>query len=80
MRSVLRSAVIAATILASGASYAGGPVILEEGNDELIVEKPARSAGILPIIGILVLACLVACGGGSDPEPEPEPDPDPKGQ
>ena len=72
MNSVLRSFVVAVTVLASSAAFAGGPVIIEEGNDELIVEKP-RSAGIFPIIGILVLACLVACGGGDDDEDDKKP-------
>jgi len=48
-------------------------VISEEGNNEVIEEKTVRSAGILPVLGVLVLVCLVACGGGDDdPAPEPQ--------
>lgn len=70
MKSLLKSAVIAATLLSTSVAHAGGPVIIEEGNNEVITEAPAR-VGILPILGALVLICLVACGGGSD-DPEEE--------
>jgi hypothetical protein len=62
---------VATTILAATVANAGGPVIIEEGNDELIAEKPASRIGILPIIGILVVACLVVCGGDDDEERVP---------
>jgi hypothetical protein len=60
----LKPAVVAAAALSATFAYAGGPVIIEEGNDELIEAAPSRSGVILPVIGLLVLACLVACGGG----------------
>jgi len=47
-------------------AHAGGPVIIEEGQGEEIAAKPASSVGILPILGALVLVCLIACGGGDD--------------
>jgi|GEM_PF-721134 len=79
----LKCVVVAVAVLSASTAYAGGPVILEEGNDELIAEAPGSRIGILPVIGALVLVCLLACGGGDDdtpstPEPEPEPEPEPK--
>ncbi|NHB77816.1 hypothetical protein [Rhodobacter calidifons] len=66
MREVLKAGLLSAMVLTGSVAHAGGPVIIEEGNDELVVAKPARSAGILPVLGLLVLACIVACGGGGD--------------
>jgi hypothetical protein len=66
MTDFLKSALVAATVLSTSMAQAGGPVIIEEGNDEQIAEKPASTIGILPILGALVLVCLVACGGGDD--------------
>lgn len=71
----LKCVVVAVAVLSASTAYAGGPVILEEGNDELIAEAPGSRIGILPVIGALVLVCLLACGGGDDdtpPESEPE--------
>jgi hypothetical protein len=73
MREFLKSALVAALVLSASAAQAGGPVLIEEGNDEVIEEGPVRSAGILPVLGLLVLACLVACdngGGGETPPPD----------
>lgn len=66
MKDVLKAGLLAAMVLSGSVAHAGGPVIIEEGNDEMVVAKPAGSAGILPVIGLLVLACLVACDGGGD--------------
>ena len=66
------------TALSASTAYAGGPVIIEEGNDELIAENPGSRIGILPVLGALVLVCLIACGGGGDdPVPTTEPEPEP---
>lgn len=77
MLNFLKAALVAATALSASMAQAGGPVLIEEGNDELIAEAPASRIGILPVIGALVLVCLIACGGGDDdPAPEPEPEPE----
>jgi hypothetical protein len=70
MLNTLRAALVAVTALSASTAYAGGPVIIEEGNDELIAENPGSRIGILPVIGALVLVCLIACGGGDD-DPAP---------
>jgi hypothetical protein len=72
MQDFLKSAVLAVAVLGASVAHAGGPVIIEEGNNEVIEEQTVRSVGILPILGALVLVCLVACGGGDDPEPVEE--------
>ncbi len=72
MRNILTSAVLAVVVLSVSVAHAGGPVIIEEGNNEAIEAKTVRSGGILPVLGALVLVCLVVCGGGNDPAPEPE--------
>ena len=69
MMNFLKPVVVAATVLSATMAHAGGPVIIEEGQGEEIAAKPASSVGILPILGALVLVCLIACGGGDDPEP-----------
>ena len=66
MMNFLKPVVLAATVLSATMAQAGGPVIIEEGQGEEIAAKPASSVGILPVIGALVLLCLVACGGGDD--------------
>ena len=66
MKVLVKSALVALTVLTASTAYAGGPVIVEEGNREQVAAKPASSVGILPVIGALVLVCLLACGGGSD--------------
>lgn len=77
MLNSIKAALVAVTALTASTVHAGGPVIIEEGNDELIAEAPASRIGILPVIGVLVLVCLVACGGG-DNDPVPPNGPGPK--
>ena len=72
MKTILKVSLVAAMLMSAVAAEAGGPVIIEEGNDELIEAGTVRSGGILPLIGVLVLACLVACGksgGGASVPP-----------
>ncbi len=71
MKNLVKSVLVAATVLSASMAHAGGPVIIEEGNGEEVAEKPASSIGILPVLGALVLVCLIACGGGSEDEPAP---------
>lgn len=71
MKSLVKSALVAATLLSATTAYAGGPVIVEDGKGEEVAAKPASSVGILPVLGALVLVCLIACGGGND---DPAPD------
>ena len=82
MRNALKGLVIAVAALSATMAHAGGPVIVEEGNDEQIAEAPGSQIGILPVIGALVLVCLLACGGGDDdpvtPETPPPPPPPPE--
>ena len=67
MMDFLKPVVVAATVLSATMAHAGGPVIIEEGQgEEIVAERPASSVGILPVLGALVLLCLVACGGGDD--------------
>lgn len=71
MMNFLKPVVVAATVLSATMAQAGGPVIIEEGQGEVVAEKPASSMGVLPVLGALVLLCLVACGGGDDDPVEP---------
>lgn len=71
MMNFLKPVVVAATVLSATMAQAGGPVIIEEGQGEQVAEKPTSSVGILPVIGALVLLCLVVCGGDDDPAQPP---------
>ncbi|MES2814400.1 MAG: hypothetical protein V4720_05860 [Pseudomonadota bacterium] len=78
MLNSIKAVLVAVTALSASTAYAGGPVIIdEEGNDELIVDNPGSRIGILPVLGALVLVCLIACGGGDD-DPAPEGETGPK--
>lgn len=70
MMNFVKPVVLAATVLSATMAHAGGPVIIEEGQgEEIVAADPGSKVGILPILGALVLVCLIACGGGDDPEP-----------
>jgi hypothetical protein len=78
MVEVLKPGLLAALMLSAPMAHAGGPVIIEEGNDELIEEQTGNAAGILPVLGILLIVGLLASsGGGGDPAPAPGPAPGP---
>lgn len=66
MMNVLKPVALAALVMSASVAQAGGPVIVEEGKGEEVAAKPASSIGILPVLGALVLVCLIACGGGND--------------
>jgi len=67
----LISAVVASTLaLSASTAFAGGPVIIEEeGQPEVVAEKPASSIGILPLLLIPIILCVALCGGDDDEEP-----------
>lgn len=58
--------------LATCAANAGGPVILEEGAPEVIVDRPASTVGLLPLLLIPIILCVALCGG-DDEDPVEEP-------
>lgn len=65
MNKLLASVVALSLVLSSSVAFAGGPVIIqEEGNPEVIAERPASSVGILPLLLIPVILCVALCGGG----------------
>jgi hypothetical protein len=48
--------------LSASTAFAGGPIIIEEeGQPEVIVDKP-RSGWIVPVIIGIVVICAIACG------------------
>ncbi len=62
----IASAVLAVSLALSSATFAGGPVVIEEeGQPEVVAESP-RSGWIVPVIVGLVLICAVACGNDDD--------------
>lgn len=53
-------------------AYAGGPIVIEDEPQPVVVaEKPASSIGILPILLGVVVLCAVVCGGNDDEAPPP---------
>jgi len=60
----LITAVMALTLGASAVN-AGGPIVIEE-EMEVIVERPASSAGWLPLLLIPIILCVALCGGDDD--------------
>ena len=56
--------ILAATLAVSASTaFAGGPVIIEE---EVVVEKPASSIGILPLLLIPIILCIALCGSDDE--------------
>ncbi|MDP3264903.1 MAG: hypothetical protein U1E06_12500 [Tabrizicola sp.] len=63
----LAAPILALSLAFAPMAYAGGPVVIEEeGQPEVIAEKPASSIGILPLLLGVVVLCAVLCGGGDD--------------
>lgn len=56
---------LSASVMAS-AVFAGGPVIIED--EIVVVEKPASSVGILPLLLIPIILCVALCGGDDNPQ------------
>jgi hypothetical protein len=58
--------ILAATLaLSASTAFAGGPVIIED-EIEVIVEKPASSIGILPLLLIPIILCVALCGSDKE--------------
>ena len=67
MKRILSSVLALATTMGATASFAGGPVVIEEeGQPEVVAETP-RSGWIVPVVVGLVLICALACGSDDDP-------------
>jgi hypothetical protein len=67
MKNVIKSVVAGALALSASTAYAGGPVVIEEeGQPEVVAEKPASSVGILPLLLIPIILCVALCGGNDD--------------
>jgi hypothetical protein len=61
--------ILAATLaLSASTAFAGGPVIIED-EIEVIVEKPASSIGILPLLLIPIILCVALCDGDKEQRP-----------
>jgi hypothetical protein len=60
---------VMALTLGASAAMAGGPVVIEEeGQPEVVAEKPASSVGILPLLLIPIILCVALCGGDDNNE------------
>ncbi len=57
-------------MLTASTAFAGGPVIVDDEMD-VVAEKPASSAGLLPLLLIPIILCVALCGN-DDPEPTAE--------
>ena len=67
MNKLLATALALSMTISASTAFAGGPVIIaEEGNDEVIADRPASNVGILPLLLIPIVLCIALCGGGSD--------------
>ena len=64
----LASAILAFSIaFGASASFAGGPVVIEEeGQPEVIADSP-RSGWIVPVVVGLIIVCAIACGDDDEP-------------
>lgn len=68
MKKLLATALALSMIVPASTAFAGGPVIIaEEGNPEVVAERPASSIGILPLLLIPIILCVAMCGGDKEP-------------
>jgi hypothetical protein len=73
MKNLIKSFVAGAVTLSASAAFAGGPVVIEEeGQPEVVAEKPASSVGILPLLLIPIILCVALCGGDDDEDQQTE--------
>lgn len=56
---------VMALTLGTSAAMAGGPVVVED-EMEVVAEKPASSAGLLPLLLIPIILCVALCGNDDD--------------
>jgi hypothetical protein len=67
MKKFTTSLLAASFAVSASTAFAGGPVVIEEeGQPEVIAEKPASSVGILPLLLIPIILCVALCGGDDD--------------
>ncbi|TAG31270.1 MAG: hypothetical protein EAZ40_00690 [Rhodobacterales bacterium] len=52
-------------VFTASTAFAGGPVIVED-EIEVVAEKPASSASLLPLLLIPIILCVALCGGNDD--------------
>jgi hypothetical protein len=68
MKKFLTSLVAASLAVSASTAFAGGPVVVEE-ELEVVAEKPASSAGLLPLLLIPIILCVALCGNDDEPTP-----------
>ena len=67
MKKILSTALAATMALSASTAFAGGPVVIEEeGQPEVVEERPGSSAGILPLLLIPIILCVALCGDDDD--------------
>ena len=65
MTKIVAPILAAALAVSASTAFAGGPVIIDD--VEVVEEKPASSAGILPLLLIPIILCVALCGSDNDP-------------
>ena len=68
MKKLVGAVLVGALVAAASSVSAGGPVIVEEGNPEVVEAAPGSKMGILPLLLIPLILCAVACGGSDSEE------------
>lgn len=72
MKKLLASTLATGLVLSAATAHAGGPIVIEEEYTPVVAERPASSAGILPLLLIPIILCIALCGGDDD-EPNGNP-------
>jgi hypothetical protein len=71
MKKFIATAIVSTMLLSASTAFAGGPVIIED-EIEVIVEKPASSVGILPLLLIPIILCVALCGDDEEEDLQEE--------
>jgi hypothetical protein len=71
MKKFIATAIVSTMLLSASTAFAGGPVIIED-EVEVIVEKPASSIGILPLLLIPIILCVALCGDDEEEDLQEE--------